>query len=176
MPPKPGRAPLLVRAIDGVAQIMNIAGSGLILMLMVLIGVDVAGRNLFGAPVPGVPEIVSLSIVAIVFLQGPQTLRAGRLTRSDALINRLGIRFPMAGRLLHDLWDVAGASLLAVVAYATWPTLLRDYDRGTFVGAIGDFTAPLWPVKAMIVLGSAMLALVFLASIWRRHRLANEAV
>ena len=80
---------LALRLLDGVTQGLNVIGSVLILLLMILVGVDVAGRNLAGAPVAGVPELVTLSIVAIVFLQIPQALRAGRLTRSDALMGWL---------------------------------------------------------------------------------------
>ena len=42
---------------------------------MVLINSDVIGRNLFNAPILGVPEMTSLSIVGIVFLQLADTLR-----------------------------------------------------------------------------------------------------
>ena len=49
-----------------------------IFVLMVVINVDVIGRTLFTKPLPGVPELVRLSIVAIVFLQIGSTLRAGR--------------------------------------------------------------------------------------------------
>jgi TRAP-type C4-dicarboxylate transport system permease small subunit len=137
---------------------------------MFLIGFDVAGRNLFGAPISGVPELVALSIVAIVFLQCPQTLAAGRLPRSSALVDVLAAHRPGIARALEDVWDLLGAAVLGVLVWATWPRLLRDYERGTFVGAVGDFTAPTWPVKATIVIGSGLLVLMFMARIWRRHR------
>src|SRR3989304_2905183 len=46
---------------------MNAIGTIWILVLMVLINSDVIGRDLFGAPVRGVTEIVSMSIVGSVF-------------------------------------------------------------------------------------------------------------
>ena len=162
--------PLLLRWLDHIAAIMNVAGSALILGLMILIGLDVAGRNLFGAPLPGVPELVSLSIVAIVFLQSPQTLRAGRMPRSTVLLDALIKRRPRLAKWIEDVWDAIGLAVLAIIVWATWPRLVRDWERGTFVGAIGDFTAPTWPAKATIVAGSAILVLQFLARIWRRHR------
>ena len=87
----------LLRPLNAVTQAANIVGSCLIVGLVALIIADVLGRNLFGTPVAGVPEIVSLSIVAIVFLQAPQALLAGRLTRSDGFIKvakavHLGLR------------------------------------------------------------------------------------
>lgn len=156
-------------------QGLNLAGSALILALMLLVGADVAGRNLLGQPVPGVPEIVSLSIVAIVFLQSPQALRAGRMTRTEAVAKMLARRAPPVGRALSSLFDLAGAGIVGAIVWMTWPILRRAIERGEFVGAIGDFTAPVWPVKAVIVLGGAALAAQFLARIVRRHFLPGRA-
>ncbi len=163
----------ILRALDGATQAANVAGSLLILVLMVLVGVDVAGRNLFGAPVPGVPEMVTLSIVAIVFLQIPQALRAGRMTRSDAFPGFLARRAPVLGRLLETLFDLAAIAVIWVILRQTWPIFTRAWERGEFIGALGDFTAPVWPVKATILLGCVLLSLQFAARIWRRW--AGEA-
>jgi TRAP-type mannitol/chloroaromatic compound transport system permease small subunit len=163
------REPLPLRALDAATQGLNVAGSALILALMALVGLDVAGRNLFGAPISGVPELVSLSIVAIVFLQIPQALRAGRMTRSEGVLSVLHRRAPRLARALETLFDLAGAAVVGAIVWATWPLFTRALERGEFVGAVGDFTAPTWPVKAIIVLGGTMLILQFLARIARRH-------
>lgn len=158
----------LLRMLDAVTLAANVAGSCLIVGLVVLITADVMGRNFFGAPVAGVPEMVSLSIVAIVFLQAPQALRAGRLTRSDGVIDMLKGRAPRVASMLETLFDLVGFSVLAAILYAHWPILTRSWERGDFVGAVGNFTAPTWPVKAMLALGAALLALQFIARILRR--------
>lgn len=160
--------PALLRWLDGLTLLANICGSVLILGLMVLIGVDVLGRNLAGAPLSGVPELVSLSIVAIVFLQAPQALKAGRMTRSDALLNWVGARRPTAKRVLETLYDLLGMAVVGVIVFATWPIFARAWERNEFVGAVGDFTAPTWPVKAMIIVGGGLLTLQFAARILRR--------
>jgi TRAP-type mannitol/chloroaromatic compound transport system permease small subunit len=161
--------PWPLRALDALTQGLNVVGSLLILLLMFLVGVDVAGRNLADTPVAGVPEMVTLSIVAIVFLQIPAALRAGRMTRSDALIDALSRRTPRAGRALETLFDGLGIAVVAVIVYASWPLLIRAWERNDFIGAVGSFTAPTWPVKAMVVLGASMLVLQFCARIWKRH-------
>jgi TRAP-type C4-dicarboxylate transport system permease small subunit len=160
------RDPLPLRALDAVTQAFNVAGSVLILGLMLLIGADVAGRNLLGRPVPGVPEAVSLSIVAIVFLQVPMALRMGRIARSEALLRALPAR---AGRALESLFDLAGIAAVGAIVWTTWPILTRAWERNLFVGSVGDITFPVWPVKVCIVAGGALLALQFAARIWRRH-------
>lgn len=161
-------SPAVLRGLDAVTQAANICGSVLILGLVCLIGADVLGRNLWSAPISGVPEMVTLSIVAIVFLQAPQALKAGRMTRSDAVILGLSRRYPRAGAALETCFDLAAVGLVSVIFYATWPFFTRAWARGDFVGAIGDFTAPTWPVKLIILIGCALLAFQFLARIIRR--------
>lgn len=163
----PGQ-PRLLRWLDAVTMAANVAGSLLIFALVVLIGADVTGRNLFGAPVSGVPELVSLSIVAIVFLQAPMALKAGRMTRSDGVLDVLKRRLPRFASGLETLFDILGIAVLAAILYAHWPNLVRSWERSDFVGAIGDFTAPTWPVKLMLLIGAGLLLLQFAARIVRR--------
>lgn len=160
--------PRLLAALDRLTQITNVAGSLLIVGLVTLIAADVAGRNILGLPISGVPEMVSLSIVVIVFLQAPQALKAGRMTRSDGLIDILHARFPTLARGLETLFDLTGASVMGIILYAHWPMMTRAWVRGDFVGAVGDFTAPTWPIKALLALGCILLALQFGARILRR--------
>ncbi len=161
--------PRVLRWLDAVTMAANVGGSLLICGLVLLIGADVAGRNLFDAPISGVPEIVSLSIVAIVFLQAPMALKAGRMTRSDGVLSAIERRAPGAARALETLFDLLGIAVLAAILYAHWPILARSWQRGDFVGAIGDFTAPTWPVKLMLLIGTGLLLLQFAARILRRH-------
>ena len=165
----PRHDPPYLRALDACTQGANVVGSVLIFALMLLIGADVLGRNLFGAPISGVPEMVKLSIVAIVFLQAPQALKAGRMTRSEAVIDRINARFPKAGGLLETLFDLLAIGVVGAIFYATYPIFIKSWVRGDFVGAMGDFTAPTWPVKLMILLGCALLLLQFAARILRRY-------
>lgn len=157
-----------LRLLDRLTLGLNVVGTGLIFALMLLIAGDVVGRNLFGRPISGVPEMVSLSIVVIVFLQAPQALKAGRMTRSDALARVLSNRAPAASKALDTLYDLIAIVVIGAIVWSTWPLFLRAWERGDFVGAVGDFTAPTWPVKAMILLGSVVLILQFTARIVRR--------
>ena len=141
---------------------------------MVLFGLDVGGRVLFNSPVSGVPEMVTLSIVAIVFLQIPAALRQGRMTRSEGFLGMLSARAPAAARLLETLFDLIGIAVLWIIVRNTWPIFTRAWERGEFIGAVGDFTAPVWPVKLTLIVGGAVLILQFAARIWRRHWLSGR--
>ncbi|WP_417211561.1 TRAP transporter small permease subunit [Antarctobacter sp.] len=168
------RDPVSLRMLDVLTQTLNVAGSVLIFCLMVLIGADVIGRGMFGVPLKGVPEIVTLSIVAIVFLQTPQVLRSGRLTRSDAMDGLLFQRLPRFAKWLRSVFDLVSVTVVGVILYTTWPIFWRAWDRNEFIGAVGEVTIPTWPVKLAILVGGATLMLQFLACILRRHGGAHD--
>lgn len=150
------------RLLDRVTAILSALGTVLILAVMGLIAVDVAGRFFFGRPIAGVPEMVAMSILAIVFLQLANTLSRGKLTRSDAFLSMLRNRSPRLADALDAALHGAGAFLIYTLLTAFWPLFLRSYGRGQMVGTVGQFMAPIWPVHGIVVLGSALMLAVFL--------------
>lgn len=151
------------RRMLGVITVMNALGSVWIAVLMVLINADVLSREAFTAPIRGVSELVALSIVGIVFLQIAHTLWSGRITRSDSLLDRLMTRYPAVGHGLDCVFNLAGTAVMAILCWASWPYFLRAWTEGEYVGALGDFTAPTWPIRLIILIGSAATSLTFLA-------------
>lgn len=148
--------------VDHVTSVMNAIGTVWILALMLLISADVVGRGTFGNPIAGVPEMVSLSIMGIVFLQLANTLRAGRLTRSYALLSALGQRLPRLAATIDALFHLAGAVLVWVILSSFYPRFVRSWERDEFVGAIGNFTAPTWPINLIVLIGAAAMLVTFL--------------
>jgi len=136
-------------------------GTFLILAIMLLISVDVIGRFFFGHPIAGVPEMVAMSILAIVFLQIANTTAEGKLTRSDALLGALKHRSPRVAEGFDALLHTAGAVLLAILISAFHPQFLRSYGRNEMVGTVGQFLAPIWPVHGIVLLGASLMFLVF---------------
>ncbi len=153
--------------LDKTTAVFNVIGTALIVALMVLIGTDVFGRTAFNTPISGVPELVSLSIVAIVFLQVPQALRSGRFTRSDALLKWVWRSKPRAALAMELIFDTIAILTLFALLYAAWPLFAKSWTNNTFVGAVGDFTAPVWPVKLIMVIGTTLLIAQFLARIFK---------
>lgn len=147
----------LRRGVDGITVVLNVAGTLLIVAVMLLINADVIGRGMFDAPVSGVPEMVSMSIVAIVFLQVAQAFRMGRLTRTDLLLGGLARRSPRARQGLEVVFSLAAIALVWQIIAASWPLFQKAWVRGTYEGTIGDFIAPVWPAKLIIVIGCGAL-------------------
>ncbi|WP_374634615.1 TRAP transporter small permease subunit [Ferrovibrio sp.] len=155
---------------------MNALGTLWIFALMLLVNSDIVGREIFGAPVRGTTELLALSIVGIVFLQLGHTLMIGRMTRSDMVIEGLLLRRPRIGRLLQGIFHLLGAVFLALVFYGSIAPFQEAVEIGEYVGAAGDFTAPTWPIKLLILIGSAATCLQYLvlAGIDLRHVLSGE--
>jgi TRAP-type mannitol/chloroaromatic compound transport system permease small subunit len=159
-------------------RVLNALGTLWIVALMLLINADVLGRNLLSAPVRGVTELVSLSIVGIVFLQLADTLYGGRFTRADVLLDRLKRSRPVAAARLQAGFHAVGAALMAVILWAAWAPLVESVRIREYVGAIGDFTAPVWPVRLIMLVGLTVTMLTFvllaLADMKRAHRLRGH--
>ncbi|HMN20870.1 MAG TPA: TRAP transporter small permease [Ottowia sp.] len=168
--PLPGR-------FERVTQALNALGTLWIVALMVLINSDVLGRELMNAPVRGTTELVSLSIVGIVFLQLADTLATGRLTRADVLLDRLKRNQPRLAALLQAIYHVVGALLMAVILWAAWEPLVESIRIREYVGALGDFTAPVWPVRLIMLVGMVATLVTFLLlawlDLWRMRRLTG---
>jgi TRAP-type mannitol/chloroaromatic compound transport system permease small subunit len=109
-----------------------------------------------------VPEIVAMSIVACVFLQIAHTLKVGRLTRSDLLMNWLKDRYPGLKIFLEGLYYSIGAALMAILFKASVPLFTKAWQIDEYVGAEGDFMAPIWPVKLIILIGCLAGAIQFI--------------
>jgi TRAP-type C4-dicarboxylate transport system permease small subunit len=161
---EPARTPLLP-----VVAGLNALGSVWILGLMLLICADILMRSVLSAPIAGVAEMVSFSIVGIVFLQLAHTLRNGSLTRSDLLLNVLGRRAPRLKALLLALFNLVGATLLALALWTFLPSLSGAWERPerNFMGNPGFFQIPTWPLYALMAIGMAATILQFLASAWQ---------
>jgi len=161
-----------IRGFRRLCGAMNAVGTVWIFALMVLINADVVGREAFATPVRGVTELVSLSIVGIVFLQLAHTLWSGRFTRSDAFLARLARAWPRAAAGLEALYHLTGALLFGLLVWASLPFYRRALRDGEYVGALGDFTAPTWPVRLIIIIGCAATAVSFLVLAGRHLRRA----
>lgn len=145
-----------------VTSTMNSIGTAWVFVLLIMINLDIFSRFLFNRPIRGVPEIVSLSIVALVFMQIAHTLKVGRLTRAETLLNVLRAKTPRVAGFLEGVFYLVGAALFALILQGSYPMLIKAWKIDEYVGAQGDFMAPVWPVKLIILIGSAAAIIQFL--------------
>jgi len=145
-----------------IVSTLNGVGTIWIFAIMILINLDVFMRYLFNSPVRGVPLAITMSIIAIVFLQMSDALRVGRFTRSDVMIGRLLQNRPMIGHWLQLQYNALGVILMAIIFWYTIPFLEKAWRSQSYAGNEGDFTVPEWPVKAVILIGSSCCCLQFI--------------
>ncbi len=147
---------------ETITSVMNSIGTVWVFVLLIILNLDIFGRFLFNYPIRGVPEIVSLSIVALVFMQIAHTLKVGRLTRSETILNWLHVRFPKTGHVLQGIFHLIGAFIFAIIFKGSVPFLTKAWEIDEYVGAEGDFMAPVWPVKLIILIGCVAATIQFL--------------
>jgi TRAP-type C4-dicarboxylate transport system permease small subunit len=149
----------------------NAVGSLLILALLVTILSDVVMRGLFNQPLHGVAELVGMSVIVVVFSQLASSARHGRMARAEIFIDGFRERSPRGGAALQAAWNLVALSVCGMIAYATAPKLLEAWRTAEFVGNEGLFTAPVWPMRAAVVIGASLTAVqyaVFLVRAIRR--------
>jgi TRAP-type mannitol/chloroaromatic compound transport system permease small subunit len=146
--------------------LMNSIGTCWIFVLLMLINSDIISRTAFDSPVPGVTEIVGMSIVACVFLQLAHALRMGRLTRSDIILGKLGKNSRLKF-ILEAVYNLVGAFMLTLLLLYTYPTFIHAWRIGEYEGSAGGFTAPVWPVRLIIVIGCLIATIQCLLNCWR---------
>lgn len=146
--------------------LLNGVGSLLILAMTVLICADILGRAVFGVPVAGVAELVSLSIVAVVFLQLGQAVRSHSLAQTGIVLDSLSVRAPRLGALLQCFYGLVAVLVFAALFYGVWFKLQDAWTSNEHVGVYGLFVAPIWPVYAVILVGSAAAIVQFGVHAW----------
>ena len=141
---------------------MNALGSVWIFAMILLVTGDALGRSFFTHPIVGTHEMVQISIVGIVFLQLADTIRTERLTRADSFLGALQKLAPRTGAALNAFFMLLGAAYMAIGLWGSIPLLREAIQRNSWIGNEGVFTAPVWPVKTVIVVGLTVCLLQFL--------------
>lgn len=163
--PPGSRRPFLNRVlwpVEGLARVMNVLGTLMVLGLVVVVNGDVLSRNLLNAPFLGSVELVQFSLVLIVFMQLPDVIRVDRLTRSDGFLILLNGAYPRLGSALSRLVDLLAAVFMGLIAWTIYPDFVETLHNGRYFGVPGVFTMPVWPQNLAITVASVMCMLMFL--------------
>lgn len=151
----------------GIAMAANATGTLVVVLLVAVVNYDIIARSLFNRPFLGAVEVVQFAMVLIVFLQLPDVIRVGRLTRSDGFLTLLCQRRRPAGRLLSRAIDLLSAAFMIIVAVAIWPEFVEMWQTRDYFGVPGVFTAPWWPIKLVIFLSACLCTVHFLLHVVR---------
>ncbi|WP_424988863.1 TRAP transporter large permease subunit [Microbulbifer sp. S227A] len=160
-------------ALRRVTEAMSSIGTVWFFALVILICAEVIAREFFLAPIRGVTELAAYSIVGATFLQLSNSLYSERMTRADFLLSIFGKWFPAGLAVLEVIISLIGLWAMIILTQAAWPKLVETYVEAEIVGIPGEFSFQVWPLRLLVVLGSAMTALAFFARALRRIGAVN---
>jgi TRAP-type C4-dicarboxylate transport system permease small subunit len=146
---------LLDRWSDLTAKALLAFAATLAFLLSFLVVADVVGRTAFSAPVKGTPEIVSMSIVIICFLQASYAIRSGGMLHVDVIPALLPARLREA---LAALGCLLGVAFFAVVLYGGLEPFAHAWSSNEYEGE-GALRVPTWPARLAVLLGAGLAAL-----------------
>ena len=166
-----GDVPEPVKLLTPVTALMNTLGAVFVLVMMVIVNIDVFGRWLLNTPLVGTLELTEMGVVAVVYLTVAHAVAGKRLTRSDALLGYLERRRLVRAEMsLRIFFNLVGAVVFALIAFGQAPRVVDAWTRGYFKGNVGIFTAPTWPLEAILFIGAVAACLQFLVLAYRRGR------
>ena len=142
----------LIRLSDLMSKFMMIFAATWAFGLAFLILANIRGRSIFDSPVYGTAEIVSTSIVIIVFLQVGYAIRSRSMLRADFLI----IHLPeLVQRIFLVIGYLLGAAFFLMIISGGWEESILSYIEDEFEGE-GALRVPSWPARWIVLIGSAL--------------------
>ncbi len=118
---------------------------------------DIVGREAFDQPFLGTHEIVGNSIVGILFLELPSTIKRGAMLRTVFVFNAVS---PLGRRVIDSASYTLGIVLFLAIIFGGWDAMIVSWETGEIEGA-GAFEVPIAPVRTLIVLFGAVCVLVY---------------
>ena len=106
----------------------------------------------------GTPEIVSFSIVIILWLQAAYAIRSGGMIWVDAVHAHLPNRVQRACEVFGAL---LGLAFFGLVFWGSLDPALYSWNSNEFEGE-GALRVPVWPARLMVVIGSFLAAFNYL--------------
>jgi TRAP-type C4-dicarboxylate transport system permease small subunit len=131
--------------------------------MMVQTVVDVTMNNLFGGPIEGNLEIMSVyHMVALVFLP----LAIVELKHEHITVDLLVRLFPPGLRRVTDtLGYLVAAVFFGMLAWQTWIDAVESFQMGEIL--MTSILITIWPAKFSLPIGFAAVMLASLLHAWR---------
>jgi len=146
---------------EKVITFLNVAATGWIFVMIMIVVCDVSGRTLINAPLAGTPEIIKISNPAIAFLQITYVLWLGRHIRSTVILSRVS---PFVSTLINILSALMGIFVFALNFYSGWDLAVTALEVGEYEGE-GALRVPTAPLRIIILIGSALMVIQFIRMI-----------
>jgi TRAP-type C4-dicarboxylate transport system permease small subunit len=148
-------------------RLLEVAGCASLVVMMLVVFVDVAGRNLFGSPLPWGTELLEVMLAIMVFAFYPLlALRSGHITVDLIHLS------PAMQRVQRLLAALVGAVLFSVIAFCVARQAARSFSYGDASPLLHIPTG--WVLVGMCAL-SVVTVLAFVVASLRSLRDSAEA-
>src|SRR5262245_56910168 len=148
-----------------VYDVMMLAACLLLLFMALLIGADVATRNLGVGGIAWSNEVSENILYLLTLMSAPWLLRQGQHIRVDILLRALPGR---TAWLLEWGGDILGLACSLYFVWYGWAVLAASYRAGAIT--IKTLITPEWWMLAPLPVAFLLLAIEF---VFRMHRLAR---
>ena len=145
---------------DAVTRLTNVLSTISAFWALSLAGIilwDIIGRGAFDKPFLGTHEIVGNSIVGILFLELPSTIKRGAMLRTVFIFDAASVFWK---RIIDSASYLCGIALFLAIIYGGWGNMIVSWQILEIEGA-GAFEVPIYPVRTLIIVFSAICALVY---------------
>ena len=151
------------KIVEKFATGLNIISAIWLASIALLILSDVVGREFFGSPIYGTNEIVSNSVLSILFLQLPLSILNRNSLRTTIVYGALGLR----GKSIINACSYFIALLLFLaIGVGSWPNMIEAWDILEQEGS-GIVTIPVYPIRTLVVFVSFVGIIVCLLLIYQ---------
>ena len=148
------------RVVGAFARTLNAISAVWLASVAILILYDVIGREFFDSPFHGTNEIVSNSVLSILFLQLPLSILTRRSLRTTIFY---GSASPRGQGYIDAVSYLLAFLLFLVIAVGSWPNMIEAWEIGEQEGS-GVVNIPVYPIRTLVVVvsffGMAVCALL----------------
>jgi TRAP-type C4-dicarboxylate transport system permease small subunit len=139
---------------DRLSKFLMVVAAAAAFSLTFLILANIIDRERFD----GVAEIVTTSIVIIVFLQAGYAIRSGSMLRADFLVSKFSFPIQRACKLIGYL---LGAAFFLMIITGGIEESIRSWVENEFEGE-GALRVVAWPARWAVLFGSAIAVMNYL--------------
>jgi TRAP-type C4-dicarboxylate transport system permease small subunit len=150
----------IARILETFARVLNGISAVWLASIALLILYDVVGREIFLTPFHGTNEIVSNSVLSILFLQLPLSILTRASLRTTIIY---GLASPRGKAWIDATSYFLAGALFLVISVGSWPNMIEAWDILEQEGS-GVVNIPVYPIRTLVVfvsiVGVAICALM----------------
>ena len=156
----------MVKLTEKLTHLLGWIAGATVLLMMFHVMVDVIGKYLFSAPLPGTAEVVAAYyMIACVFLPLAWVEASGGSIVVEVIYEKCS---PRSQAVMVKLADTVSAIYYSILAWFSWGVAMHAWKINETVDGIWRITT--WPAKFLLPFGFALAVVVILLRLFLGNR------